>query len=59
MLRYNRNSFLPSLNQALGIYIFLIVSKIERERDTEGDRKRDRQTDRQTERDIYDVEIQT
>ena len=55
MLRYNRNSFLLSLNQALGIYIFLIVSKIEREiqRETE------RETDRQTERDIYDVEIQT
>ena len=57
MLRYNRNSFLPSLNQALGIYIFLIVSKIEREREIQ--RETERETDRQTERDIYDVEIQT
>ena len=57
MLRYNRNSFLPSLNQALGIYIFLIVSKIEREREIQ--RETERETDRQTDRDIYDVEIQT
>ena len=28
MLRYNRNSFLSSVNQTLGIYIFFIVLKI-------------------------------
>ena len=28
MLRYNHNFFLLSVNQALGIYIFLIVLKI-------------------------------
>ena len=29
LLRYNRNSFLTSVNQTLGRYIFLIVLKIE------------------------------
>ena len=33
VLWYNRNSFLPSVNQTLGIYIFLIVLKIEGQRE--------------------------
>ena len=33
MLQYNCNSFLPSVNQTLGMYIFLIVLKIEAERE--------------------------
>ena len=33
LLQYNHNSFLPSVNQTLGMYIFLIVLKIEAERE--------------------------
>ena len=33
LLQYNHNSFLPSVNQTLGMYIFFIVLKIAGQRD--------------------------